>query len=72
MTIEEACEAYQLSEEEFRLWQHAFEIHGLAGLRATRIQQYRRARSARAAPSASPKRRDGPNQLRQAIPSEVS
>jgi transposase-like protein len=72
MTVEEACEAYQLSEEEFRSWQHAFELHGLAGLRTTRIQQYRRARSARAAPSASPKRRGEPNPLRQATPSEVS
>ena len=51
ITIEEACRAYQLSEEELLSWERAFEIHGLAGLRATRIQQYRgfvaaRARSA--------------------------
>jgi hypothetical protein len=72
MTIEEACETYQLSEEEFRSWQQTIEIHGLAALRATRIQQYRQTHSARAAPSSSPKRRGGPNQLRQAIPSEVS
>jgi hypothetical protein len=41
ITIEEACRAYQLSEEEFLSWERAFEIHGLAGLRATRTQQYR-------------------------------
>jgi transposase-like protein len=72
MTIEEACRVYQLSEEEFLSWQRAFEIHGLAGLRTTRIQQYRRSRSARAVPAASPKRRVEPKPLRQATPSEVS
>lgn len=49
MTMEEACRVYQLSEEEFLSWQRAFEKHGLAGLRATRIQQYRASRPARAA-----------------------
>jgi len=48
ITIEEACRAYQLSEEELRAWERAFEIHGLAGLRATRIQQYRTSRLTRA------------------------
>jgi len=47
ITIEEACRAYQLSEEEFLSWVRAFERHGLAGLRATRIQQYRASRSPR-------------------------
>ena len=41
ITIEEACRYYQLSEEEFLSWEHAFERHGLAGLRTTRVQQYR-------------------------------
>jgi Protein of unknown function (DUF1153) len=41
VTLEEACRWYQLSEEEFLAWQRAFEIHGLAGLRITRTQQYR-------------------------------
>ena len=41
ITVEEACRRYQLSEEEFFAWQRAFETHGLAGLRATRVQQYR-------------------------------
>jgi hypothetical protein len=44
ITVEEACRVYQLSEEEFRSWDRAFELHGLAGLRTTRIQQYRRSR----------------------------
>ena len=49
ITIEEACRVYQLSEEEFLSWERALEDHGLAGLRATRIQQYRASRPARAA-----------------------
>jgi hypothetical protein len=48
MTIEEACHIYQLSEEEFLSWKCALERHGLAGLRVTRIQQYRRVPPARA------------------------
>jgi hypothetical protein len=47
VTLEEACRWYQLSEEEFLAWQRAFEIHGLAGLRITRTQQYRVLRPAR-------------------------
>ena len=38
---------YQLTEEEFRSWQRAYEAHGLPGLRATRLQQYRGPRSPR-------------------------
>jgi transposase-like protein len=45
ITLEEACRRYNLSEEEFREWQRAFEAHGLPGLRATRLQQYRTSRS---------------------------
>jgi hypothetical protein len=47
VTLEEACRWYQLSEEEFLAWQRAFEIHGLAGLRITRTQQYGALRPAR-------------------------
>ena len=47
ITIEEACRTYQLSEEELLSWERAFEINGLAGLRTTRIQQYRRSSAAR-------------------------
>ena len=52
ITIEEVCRAYQLSEEEFLSWERAFEIHGLPGLRVTRIQQYRASR-----PGNPPRRR---------------
>ena len=43
LTLEEACGRYSLSIEEFLAWQRAIERHGLAGLRTTRIQQYREA-----------------------------
>ena len=54
ITLEEACQRYQLTEEEFRSWQGAYEAHGLPGLRATRLQQYRSPRSPR---PGSPRRR---------------
>ena len=41
ITLEEACRRYQLSEEEFRAWQRAYQAHGLRGLHATRLQRYR-------------------------------
>ena len=47
ITIEEACRRYQLTEEEFRAWQRAYDSHGLPGLRATRLQQYRTSTSPR-------------------------
>jgi transposase-like protein len=50
ITMEEACRRYQLTEEEFREWQRAYDTHGLPGLRATRLQQYRH-------PPSSPPRR---------------
>jgi hypothetical protein len=42
ITLEAACSYYQLSEEELLGWQHSFDSHGLRGLRATRLQGYRR------------------------------
>jgi uncharacterized protein DUF1153 len=47
IALEEACRYYQLSQEEFLSWERAFEKHGLAGLRTTRVQQYRAPRSRR-------------------------
>ena len=41
ISLEEACRRYTLSVEEFLSWQRAIDKHGLPGLRATRIQQYR-------------------------------
>ena len=41
LSLEEACNRYTLTIEEFLSWQASIERHGLAGLRTTRIQQYR-------------------------------
>jgi hypothetical protein len=41
LTLAEACERYTLSVEEFLSWQQAIEHHGVAGLRTTRLQEYR-------------------------------
>jgi len=49
ISLEEACQRYQLSVEEFLGWQRAIESHGVAGLRVTRLQIYRDAPPARLA-----------------------
>ncbi|MGE3301790.1 MAG: DUF1153 domain-containing protein [Hyphomonadaceae bacterium] len=41
LTLEDACKRYSLTLEEFDAWRAAIEQHGLAGLRTTRLQQYR-------------------------------
>jgi hypothetical protein len=41
LSLEEACRRYTLTVEEFLAWQASIDRHGLAGLRTTRIQQYR-------------------------------
>ena len=41
LSLDEACRRYTLTVEEFLAWQHAIDRFGLAGLRATRVQQYR-------------------------------
>ena len=41
LSLEEACQRYTLTVEEFLSWQSSISDHGLAGLRTTRIQQYR-------------------------------
>lgn len=41
LSLEEACKRYRLTVEEFLSWQASIDEHGLAGLRTTRIQQYR-------------------------------
>jgi hypothetical protein len=41
LSLEDACGRYKLTSEEFAGWQQAIDRHGLAGLRTTRIQQYR-------------------------------
>jgi len=41
LSLEEACERYKLTVEEFLSWQRSIDQHGLPGLRATRVQHYR-------------------------------
>jgi hypothetical protein len=41
ISLDEACQRYTLSVEEFLSWQRLIERHGLPGLRATRLQDYR-------------------------------
>src|SRR5271163_3927298 len=41
LSLEDACSRYTLTVDEFLSWQYSIDQHGLAGLRTTRIQQYR-------------------------------
>jgi len=41
LTLDEACERYTLSIDEFLSWQRLLEDHGLPGLRTTRTKLYR-------------------------------
>ncbi len=42
LTRKDACERYNLTEEEFEGWERLYSRHGSKGLRTTRLQQYRR------------------------------
>ena len=41
LSLEEACDRYRLTMDEFLSWQNAVDRHGLAGLRTTKLQKYR-------------------------------
>ena len=41
LSLEEACERYSITIDEFLSWQRALDRHGVKGLRATRVQDYR-------------------------------
>lgn len=41
LTIEDVCERYSLTLEEFASWQRAVDRSGMPGLRVTKIQKYR-------------------------------
>lgn len=41
LTLEQACDRYKLSTEEFYTWQKLVENYGVPGLRVTRLQSYR-------------------------------
>jgi uncharacterized protein DUF1153 len=42
LSMSDACERYRLTTEEFLSWQVQADQNGLQGLRATRVQEYRR------------------------------
>ena len=41
LSLDDACERYGLTNEEFLAWQVSIDRYGMPGLRTTRIQQYR-------------------------------
>lgn len=41
LTLDEACDRYRLSPEEFLNWERTIIRHGVAGLRVTRLKRYR-------------------------------
>ena len=41
ITLEDACAQYSLTVEEFLSWADTVDRHGIRGLRATRLQDYR-------------------------------
>lgn len=41
LSFDDACVRYNITSEEFLGWQKSIESYGMAGLRTTRIQQYR-------------------------------
>jgi Protein of unknown function (DUF1153) len=41
LSLGDACKRYRLTVDEFLSWQRSIERHGLPGLRATRLQEYR-------------------------------
>ena len=57
--LDEACERYRLSTEEFLNWEQVMVAHGLRGLRVTRTQEYREASSDRAVVPVLSRQRDG-------------
>lgn len=46
LSLDEACRRYALTVDEFDSWRRFVERHGLPGLRATRVQHYRRSEAA--------------------------
>jgi len=41
LSLQEACQRYNLSVEEFLAWQRSIDRYGVPGLRTTRLQIYR-------------------------------
>jgi len=41
LSLDDACSRYRLTMDEYLYWQQSIDSHGLAGLRTTKIQDYR-------------------------------
>ncbi len=41
LSLDQACDRYRLSPEEFLAWERTIVRHGVAGLRVTRLKSYR-------------------------------
>jgi Protein of unknown function (DUF1153) len=41
LSLDDACKRYKLTVDEFLIWKRLVDRHGLPGLRATKIQNYR-------------------------------
>jgi len=41
ITMEEACEMYNLSQDEFNEWCSAIKLHGFSALKTTKLKSYR-------------------------------
>lgn len=41
LSLEDACVRYRLTMDEYLNWQQSIDSHGLAGLRTTKVQEYR-------------------------------
>ena len=41
ITLDEVCRRYNISVEEFLIWQEMIEKHGVRGLRVTKLQDFR-------------------------------
>jgi hypothetical protein len=57
LTVDEARDRYRLTLEEYLSWQRAMDRHGLRGLRATHIQDYRENEQGKPRRRSSPKLR---------------
>lgn len=43
ISLEDACERYKLTVDEYLSWQRSYDRNGLPGLRVTKLQEYRHA-----------------------------
>ena len=48
ITVEEVCQRYGLSVDEYLSWHNAMQRHGLQGLRTTKLRNYRYSRAVNA------------------------